>query len=61
MNSVDLSLINLCVQSLSRSLSVSVVLWFPLSNVRKKCESAHTVGVGMVLVVRPYIPIYIYI
>ena len=42
-------------KSLSRSLSVSIVIWFPLRNVRSKCECAHTVRVGMVLVVRPYI------
>ena len=55
MNSVYLSLINLCVQSLSHSLSVS---WFPLRNVRSKYECAHTIQVGMVLVVRPYVYIY---
>ena len=43
------------VQSLSRSLSVSMVIRFPLRNVRSKCESAHTMRVGMVLVVRPYV------
>ena len=47
MNSVYLSLINLCVQSLSRLLSVSIVIWFPLErqNVRSKCEYAHTTRV----------------
>ena len=63
MNSVYLSLIKLCVQSLSCSLSVSMVIWFPLRcaiNVRNKCECAHTMRVGMVLVVRPYVQ-YIYI
>ena len=55
MNNVDLSLINLCVQSLSRSLSVSIVIWFPLRNVRNKCECAHAMQVGMLLVVRPYV------
>ena len=59
MNSVYLSLINLCVQSLSRSLSVSIGIWFPLHNARKICECAHTMPVGMVvvLVVRPYVHI----
>ena len=57
MNSEYLSLIS--VQSLSRSLPVSIVIWFPLRNVRNKCECAHTMRVGMVLVVRPYVH-YIY-
>ena len=48
MNSVYLSLINLCVQCLSRSLSVSIVIWFPLCIVRNKCECAHIMQVGMV-------------
>ena len=52
-----LSLINLCVQSLSRSLSVFIDVWSPQRNVRNKCE--HTMRVGMVLVVRPYVH-YIY-
>ena len=43
------------MQSLSRSLPVSIVIWFPLCTVRNKCECAHTMRVGMVLVVRPYI------
>ena len=46
MNSIYiLSLIKLCVQSLSRSLSESIVIWFPLHNmsviivgVRTQCE-----------------------
>ena len=46
------------VESLSHSLSV---IWFPLRNVRNKCECAHTIRVGIVLVVRPYIQYYIYI
>ena len=55
MNSVYLSLINLCVRCLSHSLSVSIVNWFPLRNVRNKCKCGHTMRVGMVLVVRPYV------
>ena len=55
MNSVYLSLINLCVQSLSCSLSVSILIYG--GNLR--CECAHTMRVGMVLVVRPYVQ-YIY-
>ena len=55
MNSVYLSLINLCVHSLSGSLSVSIVIWFPLRNVRNKCECTHTMRVDMVLVVKPYV------
>ena len=43
------------VQSLSRSLSVFMVIWFPPCNVRSKCECAHTVRVGMALVVRSYV------
>ena len=59
MNNVYLYVINICVRSLSHSLSVS---WFPLRNVRNKCECTHTMRVGMVLVVRPYVHhIYIYI
>ena len=39
-----------------------MVIWFPLRNVRSKCECAHTLRVGMVLVVRPYVHhIYIFI
>ena len=60
MNSVYLSLINFCVQSLSHSLSVAIVIWFPLCNVRNKSECAHTMRVGMLLVVRSYEQ-YIYI
>ena len=60
MNSVYLSLIKPCMQSLSRSFSVSIVIWFPLCNVRNKCECAHTMRVGMVLVVRPYVHHIIY-
>ena len=40
---------------LSRSLSVSMAIRFPLCNVRSKCECVHTMCVGMVLVVRPYV------
>ena len=43
------------MSSLSRSLSVSMVIRFPLSNVRSKCECVHTMRVGMVLLVRPYV------
>ena len=46
MNGVYLSLINLCAQSLPRSISVSIVIWFPLRNVRNKCECAHTKASG---------------
>ena len=42
MNSVYLSLINLCVQSLSCSLSVSIVIWFPLRNMSGISMSVHT-------------------
>ena len=39
----------------------SFYISFPLRNVRSKCECAHTMRVGMVLIVRPYIyHIYVY-
>ena len=64
MNSVYLSLINLCVRSLSRSLSVSMVIWFPLRcaiNVRNKCEcGAHNVS-GYGIGCQAVRTIYIYI
>ena len=47
------------MQPFSHSLSVATVNWFPLCNVRNKCECAHTMQVGMVLVVRPFVH-YIY-
>ena len=53
MNNMHLSLINLC--AVSYSFTVSKVIWFPLHKVRSKCECAHTIRVGMVLVVRPYV------
>ena len=31
------------MQSLSHSLSVSIVIWFPLCNVRSMCECAHII------------------
>ena len=38
-----------------------MVIWFPLGNTRSKYECVHTMRVGMVLVVRPYVHhIYIY-
>ena len=52
MNSVYLSLINLCVQSLSPSLSVSMV-GFPYA--MSEVSVAHNASVGMVSVVRLYI------
>ena len=55
MNSVYLSLINLCVQSLSRSLSVSFVIWFPLRNVRNKVSLRTNASGHGILVVWPYI------
>ena len=46
------------MQSLSHSL-FAIIIWFPLRNVRNKSECAHTMRVGMLLVVRPYVH-YIY-
>ena len=49
------------VQSLTRSLSVSIVIYFSLCKVRSKCECAHTMRMDMVLVVRPYVHHILYI
>ena len=39
--------------SIGRSTEFAVmIIWFPLHNVRSKCECAHTMRVGMILVVR---------
>ena len=46
------------MQSLTRSLSVSMVIWFPLRKVRSKCECVHTArghGIGCQVVCTPYI------
>ena len=37
-----------------------MVIWFPLRNVRSKYKCALTMHEDMVLVVRPYVTIYIY-